>query len=114
MRFENEHTLKKHLKSHEEKAFHESYESAIKNVKSQFGKKYSMMINGKNVISSETFVDISPIDKRIKLGYFSIATTKHVQMAIKVAKTAFEKWRKIGYKSPIHICNVLRRSDIQA
>jgi 1-pyrroline-5-carboxylate dehydrogenase len=105
MRFENEHTLKKHLKSHEEKAFHESYESAIKNVKSQFGKKYSMMINGKNVISSETFVDISPIDKRIKLGYFSMATTKHVQMAIKAAKTAFEKWRKIGYKSPIHICN---------
>ena len=104
MGFENEYTLKNYLKSKDERIFHESYEKALKDIKSRFGKKYSMIINGKHYNSSETFIDTSPIDKRIRLGYFPLATSKHVRTAIKAAKTAFEKWGKANYESRIDIC----------
>ena len=83
MGFENEYTLKNYLKSKDERIFHENYEKALKDIKSRFGKKYSMIINGKHYNSSETFIDTSPIDKRIRLGYFPLATSKHVRTAIK-------------------------------
>lgn len=104
MGFENEYTLKNYLKSKDERIFHESYEKALKDIKSRFGKKYSMIINGKHYNSSETFIDTSPIDKRIRLGYFPLATSKHVRTAIKAAKTAFEKWGKANYESRIDVC----------
>jgi len=104
MGFENEYTLKNFLKSNDERLFHENYEKAVKDIKSRFGKKYSMIINGKHYNSSKTFTDTSPIDKRIRLGYFPLATKKHVRTAVKAAKTAFEKWGKVNYKSRIVIC----------
>ena len=113
MGFENEYTLKNYLKSKDERIFHESYEKALKDIKSRFGKKYSMIINGKHYNSSETFIDTSPIDKRIRLGYFPLATSKHVRTAIKAAKTAFEKWGKANYESRIDICYT-SRYNIQA
>lgn len=104
MGFENEYTLKNFMKSNDERVFHENYEKAVKDIKSRFGKKYSMIINGKHYNSSKTFTDTSPIDKRIRLGYFPLATKKHVRTAVKAAKTAFEKWGKVNYKSRIVIC----------
>jgi 1-pyrroline-5-carboxylate dehydrogenase len=103
MGFENEHTIRKYTVSKGEQAFHESYENATENIKSQFGKKYPMIIGGANV-KLETFVDTSPIDNRIRLGYFPIATAKHVGDAIKAAKRAFEKWGKTDYRYRIGIC----------
>lgn len=106
MIFENEYTFKKYLRSNKERVFHDNYEKAIKDIKTQFGKKYSMIINGKDFKSSQTFIDTSPIDKRIRLGYIPAATTKHVRMAIEAAKIAFEKWGKTDYKSRIDICYI--------
>ena len=63
-----------------------------------------MIIDGKIVESPETFVHTSPIDTRLRLGYFSRATTEHVQRAIKAAKRAFEEWRRTDYKYRIGIC----------
>ena len=60
MGFENKLTIRKFMISKRKKAFHESYENAIKNIKSLFGKKYNMVIDGKCVKSSETFVHTSP------------------------------------------------------
>jgi 1-pyrroline-5-carboxylate dehydrogenase len=104
MGFENEHTVRKYLMSKGEEAFHHNYEEAINNIKLVFGKKYPMIIDGKIVESPETFVHTSPIDTRLRLGYFSRATTEHVQRAIKAAKRAFEEWRRTDYKYRIGIC----------
>ena len=62
MKFENEHTLRKFIKLNEEKEFHYRYNKAIRKIRSQFGRKYSMIIDGKNVKSSKTFVHTSPVD----------------------------------------------------
>ena len=103
MEFENEHTLRKFLMSKGEEKYHDSYEEAIKNVKSQFAKKYTMIIDGKDIKSSKNFVHTSPIDTRIILGYFPSGTPKHVQAAIKAARSSFEKWSKTDYKYRIEI-----------
>src|SRR5215212_7770429 len=104
MLFENEHTLHKFMVSKGEEAFHDRYEEAIKNIKSEFGRRYTMIINDKNVKSSETFVRTSPIDTRIVLAYFPSGTAKHTENAIKAAKEAFESWGKTDYNKRIELC----------
>ncbi|HEY7573472.1 MAG TPA: aldehyde dehydrogenase family protein [Nitrososphaeraceae archaeon] len=104
MRFRNELTLNNYLNSNEELIFHENYDRAVKDVESEFGKRYHMIINGRRINSSRTFIDTSPIDRRIRLGYFPTATKKQVLTAIRAAKTAFEKWGKTSYETRVNIC----------
>jgi 1-pyrroline-5-carboxylate dehydrogenase len=104
MYFENEHSIRKFVISKREELFHHMYEEAIKQVKSEFGRKYSMVIDGRNIETSETFVHTSPIDTRLTLGYFPTGNAKYVQDAVKVAKRSFEKWRRTDYKYRIEIC----------
>ena len=51
-------------------AFHESYDEAVKNVRSQLGRSYPMFIGGKRITGFEEFRNISPTDTGITLGYF--------------------------------------------
>ena len=104
MKFENEHTLRKFIKSNEEKEFHYRYNKAIRKIRSQFGRKYSMIIDGKNVKSSKTFVHTSPVDTRIVLGNFPRGTPTHAQTAIMAAKRSFEKWSRIDYDYRVQVC----------
>jgi 1-pyrroline-5-carboxylate dehydrogenase len=104
MVFENEHTLHKFMVSKGEEAFHDRYEEAIENIKSEFGRRYTMIIDDKNVKSSETFVHTSPMDTRIVLAYFPSGTAKHTRNAIKAAKETFESWGKTDYNKRIELC----------
>ena len=105
MKYENENTLRKFMMSKGEEAFHSRYEEAIENIKSEFGRRYTMIIDDKNVEpSSETFVHTSPIDTRIVLAYFPSGTAKHTEDAIKAAKKAFESWSKTDYNKRIEVC----------
>lgn len=103
MKFENEHTLK-FMKRNEEKEFHSKYQRAVRKIKRQFGRKYPMIIHGKNVISSRFFVHTSPIDTRITLGYFPSGNAAHAQSAILAAKKSFEKWSRTEYDYRVQIC----------
>src|SRR6266487_3081483 len=104
--YENENTLHRFITSKGEKAFHDRYEEAIENIKSEFGRRYTMIIGGKNVTASESFVHTSPIDTRIVLAYFPSGTAKHVQQAIKAGKKAFESWGKTDYKERVEFCRM--------
>jgi 1-pyrroline-5-carboxylate dehydrogenase len=104
MTYENENTLHKFMVSKGEEAFHNRYEEAIENIKSEFGRRYTMLIDDKNVESSETFVHTSPIDTRIVLAHFPSGTAKHTRDAIKAAKKAFESWGKTDYNKRIELC----------
>lgn len=104
MTYENENTLRKFVVSKGEEAFHNRYEEAIENIKSEFGRRYTMIIDDENVESSETFVQTSPIDTRIVIGYFPSSTAKHTEDAIKAAKKAFESWGKTDYNKRIELC----------
>src|ERR687897_380590 len=105
IKFENEYTVRKFMISKGEEEFHNRYSEAVIDIKSQFGKKYTMIIDGEDVKSAKTFVHISPIDTRIILGYFPNGNTGHAGAAIKAAKRSFiEEWKKTDYKYRIQIC----------
>jgi 1-pyrroline-5-carboxylate dehydrogenase len=105
IKFENEHTVRKFIVSKGEEEFHNRYSEAVIDIKSQFGRKYTMIIDGEDVKSAKTFVDTSPIDTRIILGHFPNGNPGHVRAAIKAAKRSFiEEWGKTDYKYRIQIC----------
>ena len=79
----------------EEEAFHNKYEEALENIKVQFGRRYTMIINGKYLNTIETFVHTSPIDTRIILGYFPSGSAKHIAAGGQCCK---KKHLKAGVK----------------
>ncbi len=105
MTFENEHTFRKFMVSKAEEEFHNRYSEAVTEIKSQFGRKYAMIIDGNDVTSAKTSVHTSPIDTRIILGYFPFASKSHVRAAIKTAKKLYtEVWKTTDYKYRVQIC----------
>jgi 1-pyrroline-5-carboxylate dehydrogenase len=67
--FENEHTFEKFVISKEEQSFHEQYEQAVRDVKSEFGRQYALIIGTKKIKTNSNFTHRSPLDSRIMLGY---------------------------------------------
>jgi hypothetical protein len=85
IKFKNEDTLGKFQRSGKEHDFHKKYEDAIERIRSQFGRKYTMLIDGRPVRSTKWFSHISPIDTRLVLGYFPKGDLRHAYRAIAAA-----------------------------
>jgi 1-pyrroline-5-carboxylate dehydrogenase len=92
--FENEHTLRRFWQENAEGQFHDRYERALEDVRSDFGKKYPMIIGGKHIMTKRMVAHTSPIDTRIVLGYMPAGNSTHAKQAISSAKKAFEEWGK--------------------
>ena len=78
--------------------FHKRCKEAITIIRSLFGRKYTMLIDGKSVRATKWLAHTSPIDTRPVLGYFPKGDLRHVQRAIGAAKKAFENWRQTKYQ----------------
>ncbi len=104
MTFENEHTFQKFVLSKEEEFFHEQYEHAIRDVKTEFGRQYALIIGSKKIKTNSNFTHISPLDSRITLGYFPKSRLEDTRDAIKAARSSFKIWSKYDYKKRIEIC----------
>src|SRR5919108_5297845 len=102
--FSNEHTLHRFLMEKAEGQFHDRYEKALEQVKSEFGRTYTMVIGGSEITASATITHTSPIDTRIVLGHMPIGGASHVRRAIAAAKKAFERWGMTDYRERVHIC----------
>jgi 1-pyrroline-5-carboxylate dehydrogenase len=103
MRFENEDTFRKLSRSNKESIFYKKYSDAIEDIKPQFGRKYPLLIDGKDVMPGNSFKHTSPLDTRIILGYFPSGSLKDVNYAITSASKMFEIWRKIDYQERLKI-----------
>lgn len=103
MPFENEHTFLKFMIAKKEELFHNQYEQAILDVKSEFGRQYPLIIGGKKIKIESTFSHISPVDIRITLGYFPKSSIQDIRNAINAARDSFNIWRKYDYKKRIQI-----------
>ena len=104
--FSNEHTLHRFMIEKAEGQFHDRYEKALEQVRSEFGRTYTMVIGGSEVTTSATVPHTSPIDTRIVLGHMPIGSASHVRKAIAAAKEAFERWSKIDYRERVHVCRI--------
>lgn len=102
--FENEHTLRRFMTEKAEGEFHDRYERALEQVRSEFGRKYAMVIGGREVRTSETIRHSSPIDTRLVLGYLPSGGSQHARQAIAAAKKAFESWGTTSYRERVKVC----------
>src|SRR5919107_1443970 len=102
--FSNEHTLHRFMMEKAEGQFHDRYEKALEQVRSEFGRIYTMVIGGSEVTTPAPATHTSPIDTRIVLGHMPIGSAIHVRKAIAAAKEAFERWGRMEYGKRVQIC----------
>ena len=88
--FENEYTWGKAIANNSADQFHVDFDNAIDKVKKEFGKKYPIIINGKEIFSDDCFVVSSPSDTRLTVAEFPKASISDTNNAISSAKNAFE------------------------
>jgi 1-pyrroline-5-carboxylate dehydrogenase len=110
--FVSEQTLNRFMTERAEGQFHDRYERALEHVRSEFGRKYAMVIGGSALATRATAKHTSPIDTRIVLGHLPIGNVNHVRQAIAVAKKAFEHWGMTAYRERVNICRAA--ADIMA
>ncbi|MEN3045093.1 MAG: L-glutamate gamma-semialdehyde dehydrogenase [Candidatus Hydrothermales bacterium] len=75
-----------------------AFEEALKKVESELGRKYPLIIKGKEVYTNETFKSINPSKYDEIIGEFSVAKREHIEEAINVSWETFEEWKKINAK----------------
>ncbi len=102
--FENEHTVRRFMAEKAEGQFHDRYERALEHVRTEFGRKYAMIIDGREVRTATTSPHMSPIDTRILLGHLPVGNASHVRQAVAAAKKAFESWGRTNYQERVRIC----------
>ncbi len=71
---------------------HRELDRAIEQVATTFGKRYPLMIDGREVYASNAYDDRSPIDTRILLGTFQMGEREHVRKAVAAARAAYPAW----------------------
>src|ERR671925_673104 len=102
--FASEQTLSTFMTEKAEGQFHDRYERALDQVRSEFGRRHAMVIGGNEVATRATAAHTSPIDTRIVLGHLPIGGANHVRHAIAAAKNAFERWGMTDYRERVHLC----------
>ncbi|WP_163970959.1 L-glutamate gamma-semialdehyde dehydrogenase [Oceanobacillus halotolerans] len=67
---------------------------ALKQVESNLGKEYPLIIGGEKVTTEDKIVSVNPANKDEVIGYVSKANKELAEKAMKVADENFEWWRK--------------------
>ena len=101
--FENEKTWAKAVSSNATDEFHKKFDQSIESARKDFGKKYPMIIGGKEIYSENQFQIRSPADRNIVIANFPMATNEDVLHAIESAKDAFSKWSTTPYQKRVQI-----------
>ena len=101
--FENEYTWGKAVSENATNDFHVKFESAIEEVKKELGKKYPIIINGKEVHSDDCFTVRSPSNTQISVAKFPRASVQDTKDAVSSAKNAFDEWSDVQYQKRVEI-----------
>jgi 1-pyrroline-5-carboxylate dehydrogenase len=68
---------------------------AIEQVKSELGRTYPLIIGGKKISNEKTFASVNPTQPDQVVGYFSSATVKQANEAVRAATEAFVRWKHV-------------------
>ena len=101
--FENEYTWGKAVDNNSVDDFHSNFDKAIDEVRKELGKRYPIIINGKEISSGDYFTVSSPSDTRISVAEFPKTTIDDTKNAISSAKNAFERWSNTSYQKRAQI-----------
>ncbi len=70
-------------------------QDALRNVHSQFGKRYQLIIGGERYTTPEYFSSINPSRKSEVIGYFCKPGTDQAEKAVQAALETFDKWSAV-------------------
>ncbi len=101
--FENEKTWASAVLNNSADEFDRKFDQAIDVIQKDFGKKYPMIIGGKEIYSDNQFQVRSPADTRIVIATFPLATKDDALHAIASAKDAFSRWSQVPYQKRVEI-----------
>jgi 1-pyrroline-5-carboxylate dehydrogenase len=101
--FENERTWGRFVDNNSTDTFHKNFDDAVGQVRKDFGKRYPMIISGKEIFSNEEFQVRSPADKNLVLGNFPLGTKEDTLHAIETARESFHNWSLTPYKKRVQI-----------
>src|SRR5579872_2466594 len=101
--FKNEKTWSTFVENNNTDEFHKKFDSAIEEIRKDFGKNYPMIIGGKEIFSDNEFQVRSPADKNLILGNFPLATKEDTLHAIDTARDSFYKWSLVPYQKRVQI-----------
>ncbi|MCA0984341.1 L-glutamate gamma-semialdehyde dehydrogenase [Halobacillus yeomjeoni] len=73
-------------------------EAAIKQVESDLGKDYPLIIGGERIMTDDKIEVVNPANKKEVIGYVSKANQDLAEKAHKIADETFESWRKTDAK----------------
>ncbi|MCX6055062.1 MAG: aldehyde dehydrogenase family protein [Chloroflexi bacterium] len=80
---------------------HTRYDAALAKVKSSLGQEHGMLIDGKEVYSSEKFENRSPFNTDLLLGVFQKGGVKEARAALDAASKAFPIWSRIKWQDRV-------------
>lgn len=101
--FRNEKTWATFAEDNNTEEFHKKFDRAIEEARKDFGKRYPMIVGGKEIFSNSEFQVHSPADKNMILARFPLATKEDALHAIETAKAAFYSWSLTPYQKRVQI-----------
>ena len=86
-----------------------AFQTALDDVKSQFGNEYPLVINGRVVETKGAIVSSSPSHRGLSVGKVSSATKFDAENAIAAAKAAFPGWSRVEPKYRAEHINLIAK-----
>lgn len=101
--FENEYTWGKAVVNNSTEEYHTNFDNAIDKVRKDLGKRYPIIIDGKEIYYDDCFTVQCPSDIGITVAEFPKTTVDDTKNAISSAKNSFEEWSSMTYQKRIKI-----------
>ncbi len=86
-----------------DEGLHRAYEDALGSVAEELGRKYPILIGGREVSTGREFEVRSPIDRDILIGSFQLGGEDEARRAFREAKNAFPEWSRRGWRERVAI-----------
>jgi 1-pyrroline-5-carboxylate dehydrogenase len=82
---------------------HKGFDKAVAKLKSDLGKEYGMIIDGKDVFADNKYEDRSPVNTDWVLGVLQKGGASHATMAIEAARKAFPAWERTPWQKRVQL-----------
>ena len=104
MQFRNELTYENYRKRNQENIFHNKFDNAVESLMKELNNQdYPVIINNKKIYTRDKYKHVSPVDRRIILGYVSKISDQLANKAIESSFQSFKEWSKLEYQKRIGI-----------
>src|SRR5580692_1542899 len=88
-------------------------EEALRQVKEMFGREYPLVIDGKNITTTDKIKSINPSHPEEVIGVFQKASVDMAKQAVEAADRAFDKWKRVPVAERVaclyRVADILRK-----